>query len=102
MWPFKKKPVVDTASKVEEILKPKPKVDVRLVHVVLILDDGTRENYSIPGTLTNPANVRLQIVINNANTCGFFGFENGTYARWIPTRRVKEIYTTEWPHEIDQ
>jgi hypothetical protein len=102
MWPFKKKPAVGTASKVEEILKPKPKVDVGFVRVVLILEDSTREEFSIPGKLTCPAKDGLRNAIESSHRCGFLGFGDGTYIRWIPTRRVKEIYTTEWPYEIDQ
>jgi hypothetical protein len=118
MWPFKKKTateelgdaleaVDEVASMVAALKKTtKPMVEVGRVEVVLILESGERETFTIYGKshgeeLVSPALERLHSTIRSANDTGFFGFgRDGEYARWIPTRRVKEILTTMWPHEV--
>lgn len=106
MWPFKKKIPEPSEFPSEKKKPPEPStVEVGRVEVVLILESGERETFSILGKarggLRSPAMERLYTTIETAHKTGFFGFgREGQYARWIPTRRVKEILTTEWPHKV--
>jgi len=100
-WPFKKK---------EPVRAPPPPpmkktVDVRRVEVILMLDDGERATFAILGkaegeTVTTAPEV-LWHVIRRSHEQGFFGYCNSQRTRWIPIRRVREIWTTEWPEEVE-
>jgi hypothetical protein len=112
MWPFKRKtPAPDGFEPVRAPPPPAEKkkepsmVEVGEVKIILILDTGERESFVVHGRLVGckaiSAMTVLRDTIEGAHLCGFFGFgREGDSARWIPTRRVKEILTTEWPHEV--